>query len=140
MWIQPEDYFGPYRLCGCDHCFGVGELRCWELMPAVVVVLDHHVRERDTVLGEVLHHRFHVPLNAMTSSRERTSAEAERVESSRLPHREVVDGLLRPPPPSTSFKGGEEPISALEQILGRKGSYFLMFLRTAAVASSACDI
>ena len=52
-------------------------------------------------------------VNAMTSSIERTSAEAE---SSRLPHREVADGL---PPPLE--EGMKQPISVLEQILRSEG-------------------
>ena len=55
----------------------------------------------------------------MTSSEERASAEAE---SSRLPHREVADGLLRLP----LEEEGEtkQTISVLEQILGWKGGCF----------------
>ena len=67
----------------------------------------------------------------MTSSAERTSAREkreqekgekggmERERSSRLPPREVTDGLLRP-----LLEGGvvaKQPISILEQRLGRKG-------------------
>ena len=51
--------------------------------------------------------------DAMTSSGWRTLSGAE---GSRLPHREVTDALLRPP----STEGvAKQPISVLEQILGR---------------------
>ena len=52
--------------------------------------------------------------------RERVSRDAE---GSRLPHREVTVGLLRPPLHRRGGGGGgtKQPTSVLEQILGRKG-------------------
>ena len=69
--------------------------------------------------GEPIHPFFHkhqrdaVCLqNATTPSEERTSAEGD---GSRPPHREDIDGLLRPP----LEWGMTQSISVLEQILGR---------------------
>ena len=50
--------------------------------------------------------------NAMTLSEERTSAESRG-----LPHREITDGLRRPP----LKRGATQSISVLEQILGCYG-------------------
>ena len=67
---------------------------------------DSHASALEATHKLHLHIMSQGPSNAMTSSEERTSAESE---SSRLIHREVTDGLLRP----TSR-------SVLEQILGRE--------------------
>ena len=63
--------------------------------------------------------------NAMTSSEERTSAESRA-----LPHREVTDGLRRPPP----SKGATQSISDLEQIIGCKGFVWILPLARSTFA------
>ena len=67
-----------------------------------------------------------VPSNAMTSSRERPSAERERSGLPTAPHREVTDGLLRPPPLRT---GTKQSISVLGHFLSGRlvGRGFFLF-------------